>query len=89
MPHGQAFQTPRGPVSARGSGPLSTPKGKFFSRGQVTDKVGAGLWKIQTPTSELAEKVQKGHFKDSKTDSFKMWSPNVQEMDAETRNLYK
>lgn len=88
LPHGQAFQTPRGPVSARGSGPLSTPKGKFFSRGQVTDKVGAGLWKIQTPTSELAEKVQKGHFKDSKTDSFKMWSPNVQEMDAETRDLY-
>ena len=88
LPHGQAFQTPRGPVSARGS----PEKGKFFSRGQVTDKIGAGLWKVQTPTShkegnDLADKVQKGHFKAE--DSSKMWSPNVQEMDPETRELYK
>jgi len=80
-PPPSACQTPRGPVSARGS----PKKGRQITRGQVTDKVGLGLWSVKTPTSELADSVRN---ENSKTGSFKMWSPDIAKMDSETRDLY-
>ena len=58
----------------------------------MTDKIGQGLWSVKTPTSELADKVQKGFITDderSKTESFKHWQPDLTKMDEETRDLYK